>query len=101
MREIEQFKSWLENGNISHWRKEQIEYKRDELRPFEMVFPMYKSLVEELYWNDNKNGLIYSFLKADRESKVAQVNTITKEIDFIEELVKPESNDYFVKQFKQ
>ncbi|WP_234733170.1 AAA family ATPase [Tellurirhabdus bombi] len=53
------------------------------------------------FWILNKNVLVYSFLLAKRESKVTQVTTVSKETDFVNQLLKDDSTQKFTNQFKQ
>ena len=45
--------------------------------------------------------MIYSYLKAKRNSQVISVNTVTKETDFTNQLLGNDSTDNFIQQFKQ
>lgn len=49
----------------------------------------------------NSKYITYSFLKSSRQSKPEQVTTVTKEIDFLEQLNQENSSEFFSKQFKQ
>ncbi len=50
---------------------------------------------------DKKNKFIYSFIKAERNSKINPVSTVTKDEDFVKQLNQQNSSDFFIKQFKQ
>lgn len=67
---------------------------------YEAVVPSY---VNQPYdnWARNKNQLIYTYLKAKRSSQVNPVQSVTKEIDFINQLQGNFSAETFVSQFKQ
>lgn len=67
---------------------------------YEAVIPAY---ISEPYqtWSQNRSELIFSYLKAKRNSQVREVNTVTKEIDFINQLQGSDSTETFIQQFKQ
>lgn len=48
-----------------------------------------------------KEKHIHTFLKANRQSKLATVSTVTKEDDFLHQLSQQNSSEFFVTQFKQ
>lgn len=55
------------------------------------------------YFNNNRSHFIYTFLRADRQSKsvVSPVSTVTKESDFIKKLQESDASQFFISQFKQ
>ena len=59
---------------------------------YEAVMPLYTN---EPYntWAQNKSQLIYSYLRAKRNSNVSPVSTVTKEIDFTNQLQNNDSTD--------
>ena len=60
----------------------------------------YKREVEDL-WIQNKATALYAFFQAKRVSEVSQVNTVTREVDFVNQLLGDDTSETFVKKFKQ
>lgn len=52
-------------------------------------------------WYRNKSLIVYSYITANRKSKVDPVSTVAKEEDFTSKLTKNNSTEYFVSQFRQ
>jgi predicted ATP-binding protein involved in virulence len=50
---------------------------------------------------NQKNEFVYSYIKAERNSKINPVSTVTKDDDFVQQLSQQNSSDFFIKQFKQ
>lgn len=67
---------------------------------FEAVIPSYK-VEPSNFWPTRKGMVIYSYLKAKRNSQVVSVDTVTKEIDFTNQLQGNDSTENFIQQFKQ
>jgi predicted ATP-binding protein involved in virulence len=75
--------------------QQQKEYERLFIVPFNTKFN------STVFYN-NVNRIIYSFLVADRETSiVANVINPTKEDYFVEQIMKKNSSEYFIKQSKQ
>ena len=54
------------------------------------------------YWNENRQDFVYAYFKAGRKTEVKQVNTVTKETDFLNKLNHNNQNtENFTNQFKQ
>ena len=79
---------------------EQVKTNLNNLFNLEAVIPAYTVEPYQI-WSKNKSQLIYSYLKAKRNSQVSPVNTVTKEIDFTNQLQGNDSTDTFIQQFKQ
>ncbi|MVM34932.1 AAA family ATPase [Spirosoma sp. HMF4905] len=73
---------------------------KTKLSELERILPTYVVPVDTI-WTQNKTQLIYSHLKAKRNSEVSPVSTVTKETDFTNELQNSDSTETFIKQFKQ
>ncbi|MEI7582355.1 AAA family ATPase [Runella sp.] len=81
----------LIRGNINHPNQT---LWREELKKLQNVtanFGNYK------YYHQS----LYSFLKANRDSNLEPVSTVKREDEFIDNLNKQKSSEFFIKQFKQ
>jgi len=67
---------------------------------FDAVIPEYTTEPYQI-WSQNRDQLVYSYLKAKRTSQVDAVSTVTKEADFVSRLQGNDSTDIFIQQFKQ
>jgi predicted ATP-binding protein involved in virulence len=75
--------------HISKWEDE-----IQQIKNIDISFKTEPSLLNSKY-------VTYSFLRSNRQSKPEKVTTVTKEIDFLEELNQQNSSEFFIKQFKQ
>ena len=53
------------------------------------------------YFKSNKGSFIYSFFRAHRKVDLQQVQTVTKETDFVTQLNESRDSENFIRQFKQ
>lgn len=53
------------------------------------------------YFKSNKGSFIYSFFRAHRKVDLQQVQTVTKETDFVNQLNESRDSENFIRQFKQ
>ena len=91
-----------ENPNVSknvilHWDKEMKEYERIVITPYNninstIISPIYEHIKE----------IVYSLLYANRKTEIVEnVKNPTKEQDFITQITKNNSTNFFITQFKQ
>ena len=65
------------------------------------VYDLNKKIKPEHIWRDELGKTVYLYVKAARQSKVSRVETVTKESEFSDQLIKDNSEDFFIKKFVQ
>lgn len=72
----------------------------NELNKYERVIPSINTVVE-VFWEQNKSLIVYSYFKAKRGYQSQKVEGPSKESDFTSKIDSPESTAYFTSSFKQ
>ena len=84
----------IDKNSVLAWRKKTYEFERINLSPYDID--------SDNNLHNNINKIIYSFLISNRETKIIEnVINPTKEQDFIIQINKSDSSNFFIKQFKQ
>lgn len=83
------------------WESNLKQYKDVELDFFNDTNQLGLSGQAYNYFKSNKGSFIYSFFRAHRKVDLQQVQTVTKETDFINQLSQSRNTENFIRQFKQ
>jgi len=98
--QVDSYQNLIGQMTSLYGESEQLESLKKDLFLLWSTLPFYTS---ESYgfWSNTKKEKLYSFFKAKRDSKVNPVNTVTKEIDFANQLQESHPTQTLASQFKQ
>ncbi len=82
----------LFNGNFLSEQK--------ELEKYERIIPVTR-LDSDIFWQKERNKVLYSYFPAKRDSKVSSVEAPSKREEFIEKISSSDSTLFFINKFKQ
>jgi predicted ATP-dependent endonuclease of OLD family len=85
------------NANLKHDARNSWEQQIRELKDIDLI---YLGGLENMLINKPEDYIV-SFFKAHRKVELHEVNTVTKESDFLVSLKKQNSTDDFISKFKQ
>lgn len=91
----------IRENRADHWDIDTRKGEELRLKELNLISPVTTVSFSKDYWPLNREQIIYSYLKAKRNSEVRPVSTITKETDFTSQLQSSSSTEIFIQQFKQ
>lgn len=87
--------------NRKQWETNLKQYKDVELDFFNDTNQLGLSGQGYNYLKANKGSFIFSFFRAHRKVNLQEVQTVTKETDFVTQLNQSRNSENFIRQFKQ
>jgi len=96
-----QIEKYPKDQAVSQWRKELKNFSDVELEFFNEQNQPGLSDSAYNYFRQNRGNYIFSFFRAHRKVRLQDVQTVTKETDFLSQLNTSSDTESFSRQFKQ
>ena len=101
IRHIFDLEQLVKSRSVTHGLQDgTVHALQNELKKF-TTLTIFTSFDSDLIWKQNKNTLLYSYFRAERNDKVDKVEAPSKETEFSAKLNSPDSTEFFVRKFKQ